>query len=64
MGQTFEWAIAEFPELEPTVLSRDPWVVAFEKFLSAEEIETILRHGEGAQPAGRAKLQALRHNSP
>ncbi len=46
MGETFERALAEFTELEPSVLSRDPWVLSFERFLSPDEVDTLRAHGE------------------
>ena len=38
MTKTFERALADFGHLEPTVHSRDPWVVSFDKFLTEEEV--------------------------
>jgi prolyl 4-hydroxylase len=37
----------EFDELQPTVLSRDPWVVSFDRFLSEEEVDAIKALGAG-----------------
>ena len=48
MAETFERALsAEFASLEPKVLSRDPWVLSFDRFLTPDEIEALLEHGEG-----------------
>ena len=48
MAETFERALsAEFASLEPRVLSRDPWVLSFDRFLAPDEIEALLEHGEG-----------------
>jgi len=47
MTQTFERALSNFPHLEPQLLSSDPWVISFDKFMSPEEVEAILKHGEG-----------------
>lgn len=46
MGESFERALTEFAALEPTVLSRDPWVVSFDNFLDADEVAAVLTHGE------------------
>ena len=38
-----EWATSEaWAAYSPTVLSRDPWVVQYEDFLSAEEVEALV----------------------
>ena len=53
MSETFERALSEFPELGPKVLSRggagskQPWVMTFDHFLTSEEVDAILVHGEG-----------------
>jgi len=47
MNQTFANAVVEFAELEPTMLSYDPPILLFEKFLQPEEVETLLSYGEG-----------------
>ena len=47
MSETFERALREFEALEPTVHSRDPWVMSFDRFLSPDEVEAVLAHGEG-----------------
>jgi prolyl 4-hydroxylase len=41
MSDTFQRAITEFAALEPVVLSRDPWVVSFERFLSPDEVRAL-----------------------
>ena len=35
-------AAKDFPELSPRVLSRDPWIVAFQEFASDAEMDGIL----------------------
>ena len=47
MSETFERALSDFPELSPVVLSKEPWVMAFDSFLTPDEIDAILVHGEG-----------------
>ena len=47
MAATFERAVADFGHLGPTVLSRDPWVLSFDHFLSGEEVDALLKHSEG-----------------
>lgn len=42
-----EAALSDFPDLEPSLLSRDPWVLAFDRFLSDDEVDALLAHGEG-----------------
>ena len=44
---TFERALSEYQSLGPKVLSRDPWVMSFDNFLSDEEVEAVVKHGEG-----------------
>jgi hypothetical protein len=47
MTETFERAVRDFAELEPKVLSTDPWILSFDRFLDAEEAESVLKQGEG-----------------
>ena len=47
MSASFERALSDFPELEPLAISREPWVMSFERFLSDEEVEALLAHAEG-----------------
>jgi len=47
MDETFELALSAWPELQPRVISRDPWVMVFDSFLSLEEVDALLEHGEG-----------------
>ena len=47
MRETFERAERDFAHLKPTVLSRSPWVMAFDEFLTPEEVAAVLVHGEG-----------------
>ena len=50
MSETFNRALSEFSELEPRALSREPdgaWVLSFDRFLSPDEIDALLVHGEG-----------------
>ena len=43
-----EWATSDtWAAYSPTVLSRDPWVVQFEDFLSADEVQALLEAGSG-----------------
>lgn len=35
---TMRRAVARFPQYAPRVLSRDPWIVHFESFLSEDEV--------------------------
>ena len=47
MVDSFERALSgEFAALEPRALSRDPYVVSFDRFLDPDEIAAVLRHGE------------------
>ena len=39
MHETMERALTQFTELEPHVLSRDPWVLSFDRFLSPDEVK-------------------------
>lgn len=36
---------SEFAHLRPRVLSRDPWVIVFDSFLSDEEVDSLLEQG-------------------
>ena len=47
ISTTFERALSEYQSLGPKVLSRDPWVMSFDNFLSDEEVEAVVKHGEG-----------------
>lgn len=38
MDETMGRALAYFPELQPHALSRDPWVLSFDRFLSPDEV--------------------------
>jgi len=42
LGAVFVNAAKDFPELSPRVLSRDPWIVAFQEFASDAEMDGIL----------------------
>ncbi len=47
MADSFERVLGdEFAVLEPRALSRDPYVVAFDRFLDPDEVAAVLRHGE------------------
>lgn len=43
----FNTALTDFQELEPKVLSRDPWVMTFDKFLNDSEIDGLLNSVSG-----------------
>jgi hypothetical protein len=47
MHATFSRIMSDFPELEPEMISEDPPVVLFHKFLREEEAEALKRHGKG-----------------
>jgi len=47
MLRMFERAVSNFPEFEPEMLSTDPPVLVFEKFIKDEEIDALLKHTEG-----------------
>ena len=47
MLRTFEMALSNFPELEPQMLSEDPPVISFERFIRDDEVEALLKYGEG-----------------
>ena len=46
MEETFERALT-LADLGPEVLSREPWVISFERFASDEEVAALLSHAEG-----------------
>ena len=39
--------MSNFPEYEPELLSEDPGIVLFNKFLKPHEVQSLLSHGEG-----------------
>jgi len=43
----FERAVSNFPELDPTLLSPSPPIALFENFASEEEIQALIRAGQG-----------------
>ena len=45
MGETFERILSDFPQLHPTVLSRDPWLLQLDAFLDDEEASAFVRQG-------------------
>jgi len=47
MQKTFARAMSDFPELEPELISEDPPVILFHKFLSEAETAAFRRHGKG-----------------
>ena len=47
VNETFARAVSDFPELAPRVLSSDPWVVVFDKFLSLDEVEALKTGAQG-----------------
>ena len=48
IAAAMEWATSDtWAAYSPTVLSRDPWVVQFEDFLSADEVQALLEAGSG-----------------
>ena len=42
IAAVFERALREYPQYKPRALSRDPWVMAFDDFLSEEETDRII----------------------
>jgi len=42
MNAMFERSLTDFPQLLPTVLNKDPWVVRFDNFISSEEADHII----------------------
>merc|ERR1711871_1247481 len=44
---TAQRMLSDFPELEPEVLSSDPWVIAFNNFVQPDEIQALSQHGDG-----------------
>ena len=42
ISAVFERALREYPQYKPRALSRDPWVMTFDDFLSEEETERII----------------------
>lgn len=42
IAAVFERALREYPQYKPRALSRDPWVMTFDDFLSEEETERII----------------------
>mmetsp|Transcript_18408 Transcript_18408/g.42360 ORF Transcript_18408/g.42360 Transcript_18408/m.42360 type:complete len:385 (-) Transcript_18408:361-1515(-) len=47
MPRTFARIMSHFPELEPEMISEDPPVILFHKFLSDAEAEAFIKHGAG-----------------
>ena len=47
LNDMFESALADFPELEPVALSRDPWVLQFENLLTKEEADAVVEACSG-----------------
>jgi hypothetical protein len=45
LNETFAIALRDFSHLEPFVLSSDPWIVVFDKFLSDEEVAALVLRG-------------------
>ena len=50
MSEVFQRALSEFGALEPTVLSHDPWVVSFDRFLAPDEVEAGGEQDSGPEP--------------
>ena len=42
MAEIFERAVSDFAELEPTMLSHEPWVLSFDRFLAPDEVAALL----------------------
>lgn len=67
MDQVFADAVASFAHLEPTVHSKDPWLVTFDRFLTEEEAGRLFQVGSkgmarstavaGMDSAGRLKRE-------
>lgn len=47
MGKMFQRALSEFREYEPQLLSEDPPVIVFDRFLAPDEVAALRSHGEG-----------------
>lgn len=67
ISKIFEAAVANYPQYNPQVLSRDPWVVTFDNLLTDEETDGIIeavggKNGEAAVGAS-AKRGALKLGS-
>jgi len=43
LNATMAAAVADFPDLGPRAVSRDPWVVVFDTFLSDAEVDALVR---------------------
>lgn len=46
IATTMQRALAEFADLEPTLLSSSPFVLQLDRFASADEIDAVLQLGE------------------
>merc|ERR1719460_3414789 len=47
MEHTFARIVQDFPELQPEMISHDPPVILFHKFLSEVEADAFVTHGRG-----------------
>jgi len=48
MDALFARAAADFPDLAPRVLSKDPWVLVYDNFLSLRECAALIAQGHAA----------------
>jgi len=60
ISKIFERALAQYPQYNPQVHSRDPWLVTFDNLLTDEETDGIFEavggaHGEYLKPSTTAK---------
>eukprot|EP00307_Rebecca_sp_RCC1486_P004928 CAMPEP_0119410100 /NCGR_PEP_ID=MMETSP1335-20130426/3217_1 /TAXON_ID=259385 /ORGANISM="Chrysoculter rhomboideus, Strain RCC1486" /LENGTH=443 /DNA_ID=CAMNT_0007434575 /DNA_START=58 /DNA_END=1385 /DNA_ORIENTATION=+ len=44
LNAMFERALTDFKQYNPTVLSRDPWLISFDNFITVEEGNAFLEH--------------------
>ena len=61
LTKVFERAINEYPQYGPRVLSRDPWVVAFDNIMTDEEADGVYeavggKNGEYLKPSTTAQV--------
>lgn len=60
IDKIFERAIANYPQYNPKVISKDPWLVTFDNLLTDEETDGIFeavggKHGEYLKPSTTAR---------
>ena len=62
LSKVFQRAVDEYPQYAPKILSRDPWVVAFENIMTDEEADGVYEavgglHGEYLKPSTTAQVR-------